>query len=185
MGRIVTIASFTSANMRKSQGGLYRIIFVSPRILPQPPPDWSRITDPTARPETKDWVVAGITGFSYQSMSDLTGSTGLMLFPFARGTGVSTHSCGLTLRWAMTLPASTSDKVNKDGEGPSDEEPIPLGLRRMQWESSPDNSPSVGLAKRMGYKLEGNRRMCLMLREGQAGNSEYFTADGLNLECGE
>ena len=116
-------------------------------------------------------MVAGITGFTYDSMPSLTGETGLILFPFARGTGVSTHSCGLILRWAMNLPGSTRDKINKDEGGTSDGEPTALGLRRIQWQSSPANDPSTGLARKMGYELEGDRRLSRILREGQAGQS--------------
>jgi len=134
---------------------------VSPSILPltQPPSDWSILhsPDPTASVGTEGFVLAGYAAFIYNSISDLTGSIAVLLLPFARRMMVSKQVVGLISRWAMTMNLD-------DG----------LGLRRLEWSSRTNNGPSMGLARKMGFREEGVRRYDSVVREGSRGDHGEF-----------
>lgn len=46
-----------------------------------------------------------------------------------------------------------------------------LGLRRVQWLANKLNNPSVGLAKRLGFQMEGILRWARVLRPSEAAGS--------------
>ena len=99
----------------------------------------------------------------------------LVLPPFRR-THVLTHALALFMTWCFTPPTSPSPAAllqNRPG----------LGLRRIQWTSSPANAASQQAATRMGFKHEGVIRNFWSWPVGKEGyafdpTGELETADG-------
>ncbi|KAF8804150.1 acyl-CoA N-acyltransferase [Phlegmacium glaucopus] len=88
-----------------------------------------------------DGPLAGLIGFVNTSPTDLVTEVGpVMILPPFQRTHISSNATGLLLKYALNLPS---------------ESPPGLGLRRVVWQANALNRASVGLAERMGFKLEG------------------------------
>ncbi|KAJ3925484.1 MAG: acyl-CoA N-acyltransferase [Lentinula lateritia] len=98
---------------------------------------------------------AGICGYVYTSPSDLYTELFVLVFPGYRGTHVASHMVGLLMRYALDLPSLGG-----------------LGLRRVQWSANVHNHGSIGLARKMGFRVEGVRRWARVLEvdKGEGGN---------------
>lgn len=97
--------------------------------------------------------LAGLIGFVNSSPINLVTEIGgiLILPPFQR-THIASNATGLLLKYALNLPS---------------ESPPGLGLRRVVWQANVLNKASVGLAERMGFKLEGILRWERVLPPGK------------------
>ena len=86
-------------------------------------------------------VLAGLIGLLNSSVINLVTEIGFVLIlpPFQR-THIASNATGLLLGYTLNLPS---------------ESPPGLGLRRVVWQAHSLNKASVGLAERMGFKLEG------------------------------
>jgi len=90
---------------------------------------------------TNEGPLAGVIGLINSSHINLvTEVGGIMIFPPFQRTHISSNATGLLLEYALNLPS---------------ESPPGLGLRRVIWQANMLNKASVGLAERMGFKLEG------------------------------
>ncbi len=101
--------------------------------------------------EHPEWggSLAGILGLFDTSPAKLTTEIGyVVVFPEFRRTHVAKHMVGVLLRYLLQLPSQS---------------PPGLGFRRVQWLAHPDNAASVGLAQRMGFKVEGRKRWMWVL----------------------
>ncbi|KAG6917400.1 hypothetical protein DXG01_002669 [Tephrocybe rancida] len=92
---------------------------------------------------------AGAIGYSNGSAPNLALEIAWVLIsPEFQRTHVTTNAIGLLLKYALDLP----------GKGG-------LGLRRVVWQCSPLNGPSLKAAERMGFKKEGYSRWTLVMPE--------------------
>ncbi|KAJ4493655.1 acyl-CoA N-acyltransferase, partial [Lentinula edodes] len=98
---------------------------------------------------------AGICGYVYTNPSDLYTELFVLAFPRYHHTHVASHMIGLLMQYALNLPSTGG-----------------LGLRRVQWSANVKNQGSVGLAKKMGFRVEGVRRWARVLEvdKGEGGN---------------
>ena len=129
-------------------------VFITPLALSSPPPEFSRVKNPTAtNPETEDFVFAGVTNLDYISPRNLVGELGINIFPFARGGITATHTIALMMRYTLNLPSEGG-----------------LGLRRLQWRTVAANGPSMGLSRKMGFESEGITRYEMLVWEGRNWN---------------
>jgi RimJ/RimL family protein N-acetyltransferase len=88
-----------------------------------------------------------------------------IVFPPFQRNGVASNAVGLLLHFLLDLPSSisennsstkeTSTHVNDKNMGCI---PESLGLRRVQWQASTANVPSLKTALQMGFVLEGTLR---------------------------
>ncbi|KAJ3879722.1 acyl-CoA N-acyltransferase, partial [Lentinula edodes] len=103
---------------------------------------------------------AGICGYVYTNPSDLYTELFVLAFPRYHHTHVASHMIGLLMQYALNLPGASPS-----GAGG-------LGLRRVQWSANVKNQGSVGLAKKMGFRVEGIRRWARVLEvdKGEGGN---------------
>ncbi|KIK62634.1 hypothetical protein GYMLUDRAFT_42083 [Collybiopsis luxurians FD-317 M1] len=105
---------------------------------------------------------AGLTGLFYTNPNDLWTEIFIMVLPQFRRTHVASHMTGLLLCHALNLPSEGG-----------------LGLRRVQWSANIKNTGSIGLAKKMGMKMEGIKRWARVLEpEKGAGNNGLSTRKG-------
>ncbi|KAG1728591.1 GNAT family acetyltransferase [Suillus paluster] len=83
--------------------------------------------------------LAGIMSYMNSSSVNLCTEIGyiVILPPFQR-THVNSNAVGLLLQYALELPSHGG-----------------LGLRRVQWQCSSMNAPSIRAAERLGFKKEG------------------------------
>ncbi|KAJ3846332.1 acyl-CoA N-acyltransferase [Lentinula lateritia] len=101
---------------------------------------------------------AGICGYVYTNPDDLYTELFVLVFPGFRRTHVASHMVGLLMRYALDLPGAGG-----------------LGLRRVQWAANVRNEGSVGLARRMGFRVEGVCRWARVLEvgKGEGGNGVH------------
>ncbi|KAJ3912178.1 acyl-CoA N-acyltransferase [Lentinula edodes] len=106
---------------------------------------------------------AGICGYVYTNPSDLYTELFVLAFPRYHHTHVASHMIGLLMRYALDLPS-----------------PSGLGLRRVQWSANVHNHGSIGLARKMGFRVEGIRRWARVLDpdKGEGGNGEGGAGNG-------
>ena len=98
--------------------------------------------------ESPNDVLAGIIGLINSSLINLTTEIGyVFILPSFQRTHIASNATGLLLQHTLNLPS---------------ESPPGLGLRRVVWQAYALNKASVGLAERMGFRLEG------VLRWGRA-----------------
>ncbi|KAI0700232.1 acyl-CoA N-acyltransferase [Cerioporus squamosus] len=103
--------------------------------------------------EHPDWggSLAGVITLFDASPANLTMEVGyVVVFPEFRGTHVAKHMVGVLLRYLLQLPSQA---------------PPGIGFRRVQWQAHPDNAPSIGLAQRMGFRIEGRKRWTWVLAD--------------------
>ncbi|KAG0695275.1 GNAT family acetyltransferase [Suillus ampliporus] len=86
-----------------------------------------------------DGELAGIMSYMNSSSANLCTEIGyiVILPPFQR-THVNSNAVGLLLQYALELPSQGG-----------------LGLRRVQWQCSSVNAPSIRAAERLGFTKEG------------------------------
>ncbi|KAJ3898954.1 hypothetical protein F5879DRAFT_994246 [Lentinula edodes] len=127
---------------------------------------------------------AGICGYVYTNPSDLYTELFVLAFPRYHHTHVASHMIGLLMRYALDLPSSppspgpsptptspgVGDGLGGSGVGGSGGAGG-LGLRRVQWSANVHNHGSIGLARKMGFRVEGIRRWARVLDsdKGEAG----------------
>lgn len=98
-----------------------------------------------AEPGHADWggALAGIIGM-FGAPRDLMTSFGfVVVLPAFQRTHVAKDMAGLLLRYALQLPSAS---------------PPGLGLRRVQWSAQAENTRSIALAERLGFRSEGVTR---------------------------
>ncbi|KAG5653482.1 hypothetical protein H0H81_000117 [Sphagnurus paluster] len=124
---------------------------VEGRIHPDPGCTLFAVYDKTKASETghPGGAFAGTIGFCNSSAQNLVVEIAFVLIsPKFQRTHVTSNAIGLLLHYALDLP-------EKGG----------LGLRRVVWQASPLNVPSVGAAERMGFRREGLLRWHYVLSE--------------------
>jgi RimJ/RimL family protein N-acetyltransferase len=106
-------------------------------------------TNPSSNPTSANF--AGIIAYINTSSVNLSTEIGFVIIlpPFQR-THVTTNAVGLLLLHAFDLP------------------PHGLGLRRVQWKATPQNTRSVNAAQRLGFKLEGIMRWFVVFPASKA-----------------
>ena len=120
--------------------------------------DKTRSPPTNASPSSANF--AGTIGYLHGSPTNLSIEIGFIIIlpPFQR-THVTTNAVALLLRYALDLPtASTAG----------------LGLRRVQWQTSEQNEPSIRVVERMGFKREALLRWDRVFvgGQGKVGNGE-------------
>lgn len=99
-----------------------------------------------------DGRVLGSFGMPRVSPSDLSGEIGYWVAPWARRQGVATHATREVCRWAF-----------EDG-----------GFERLHLEAATINAGSNGVARRLGFTLEGTlRQAALEGATGQPGGERW------------
>ncbi|GAW01310.1 gnat family [Lentinula edodes] len=139
---------------------------------------------------------AGICGYVYTNPSDLYTELFVLAFPRYHHTHVASHMIGLLMRYALDLPSPSppspgpsptslgGDGIGGSGVGGSggggSGGPGGLGLRRVQWSANVHNHGSIGLARKMGFRVEGVRRWARVLDsdKGEGGNGEGGAGNG-------
>ena len=94
-------------------------------------------------PTHPEWggSLAGALAFFNTSPGNLTTELGyVILFPQFHHTHVAKEMVGVMLRYLLELPTAS---------------PPGIGFRRVEWRAHPGNKPSLGLAERMGFRMEG------------------------------
>jgi RimJ/RimL family protein N-acetyltransferase len=126
--------------------------FVEERIRSNPACILFAVFDKTkASPGNADGELAGTIGLLNTSTANLVTEIGFVLMlPAFRRTHVTSNAIGLLLRYALNLPTAGG-----------------LGLRRVVWQASAINGPSLRAAERMGFKREGVLRWTWVLPEGK------------------
>lgn len=100
------------------------------------------IFDKTRSAEDDAASFAGMASYMNASAVDLCVEIGfIVILPAFQRTHVTTHMVGTLAQYAMKLPAEGG-----------------LGLRRLVWQCSSVNAPSVNAAKRLGFQYEGTLR---------------------------
>ncbi|KAJ3513937.1 hypothetical protein NLJ89_g2665 [Agrocybe chaxingu] len=114
-------------------------------------------------------AIAGIIGLVNSSAQNLhTEIGGVIILPPFQRTHVASSAVGLLLHYCLDLPNSSSPPV----DGPvTIEGGAPLGLRRVCWQANARNKASIGLAERMGFKMEAILRWDRVLSPGKQGNA--------------
>ncbi|KAI0261286.1 acyl-CoA N-acyltransferase [Gloeopeniophorella convolvens] len=106
--------------------------------------------------KTRGGAYAGVIGLVQASAHTLSVEIGwVLVFPAFQRTHVAPNAVGLLLQYCLEVP---------DAARPG------LGMRRVQWTANTRNMPSIGAAKRMGFKEEGTMRWSWVLPEGKEGN---------------
>ncbi|KAF5336232.1 hypothetical protein D9758_014360 [Tetrapyrgos nigripes] len=96
------------------------------------------IFDKTKPQANGDPSIAAIMSYINTVEWDLWTEIGyIVVFPEFQRTHVTSNAVGLLMHYALDLP--------EDGG---------LGLRRVEWRANSLNAPSVGLAKRLGFRME-------------------------------
>ncbi|KAJ3997349.1 acyl-CoA N-acyltransferase [Lentinula boryana] len=93
----------------------------------------------------------GMCGYVHTEPDDLWTELFVLVLPQARHTHVASHMIGLLMRYALNLPAEGG-----------------LGLRRVQWSANVKNEGSIGLARKMGMRIEGVKRWARVLEVEKA-----------------
>lgn len=97
-------------------------------------------------------TLAGLTGYIHANPEHLGIELCVLVLPQFRRTHIGSHMIGLLMQYALNLPTHP-----RGG----------LGLRRVQWEAYLKNKGSIGLAMKMGFKMEGVKRWSRVLQHGK------------------
>jgi RimJ/RimL family protein N-acetyltransferase len=89
----------------------------------------------------------GFAGFVSLDLDKQQGEIGYVVAPEARGRGIATRTLDLLTRWGFDV----------------------LGVERIELQIDPANEPSVRVARRAGYRLEGTLRNTYF-KEGRRGD---------------
>lgn len=124
-------------------------------------------TKPSSGPECSEGAFAGALDYTNTSTQNLAIEIGaVMIFPPFQRTHVATNAVGLMLKHALDLP---------DQGG--------LGLRRVVWQADNLNKASIGLAERMGFRMEGIARWDRALPQGKIFLDKTVRAGDTRPEC--
>ncbi|KAG1827367.1 GNAT family acetyltransferase [Suillus subaureus] len=111
------------------------------------------IIDKTKPPSAADGEgeLAGMISYMHSSSVNLSTEIGcvIILPPYQR-THVNSNAVGLLLQYALEVPSQGG-----------------LGLRRVQWQCSSVNAPSIRAAERLGFKKEAIMRWYRVYRGGK------------------
>ncbi|CAD6573006.1 MAG: hypothetical protein ASARMPRED_005825 [Alectoria sarmentosa] len=103
-------------------------------------------------PESPSGALAGLIAFQDASLSNLSFEIGpVIILPAFQRTHVASNAIGLLLQYAL-------DPKESNG----------LGLRRVQWDCSTENTTSMRVAERMALVKEGVLRWRHVYRDGIA-----------------
>ncbi|KAE9393579.1 hypothetical protein BT96DRAFT_978884 [Gymnopus androsaceus JB14] len=120
--------------------------------------------DKTRLSSNGDPIIAGMTGYIHTSRDELRTELMVLVLPKFQHTHVASHMIGLLLRYALNLPTDPERG---------------LGLRRVQWETNAKNKSSIGLAMKMGLRMEGLKRWAGVLQPGKEdGSNGHSTRQG-------
>ncbi|KAE9386572.1 hypothetical protein BT96DRAFT_1083971 [Gymnopus androsaceus JB14] len=109
-------------------------------------------------------IKAGMTGYIHTSRDELCTELMVLVLAQFQHTHVASHISGLLLRYALNL--STDPERG-------------LGLRRVQWETNAKNKSSIGLATKMGLRMEGLKQWARVLQAGKEdGSNGHSTRQG-------
>ncbi|KAH6903827.1 acyl-CoA N-acyltransferase [Coprinopsis sp. MPI-PUGE-AT-0042] len=123
-------------------------------------------SDPAQAPAP---ALAGVITYIDSSALNLCTEIGyVMIFPPWQRTHVARNAVGLLMKYALDTPS-------EQGPTPLDG-PVTggLGLRRVVWKANARNIPSVKLAQRMGFQLEGVLRWDRALPPGKEAASKHL-----------
>jgi len=99
----------------------------------------------------EEGALAGMMSYTNTSSVHLSTELGfIIILPQFQRTHVNSNAVGLLLQYALEPPSQGG-----------------LGLRRVQWQCSSMNAPSIRAAERMGFKKEGVLRWHRVFREGR------------------
>jgi RimJ/RimL family protein N-acetyltransferase len=117
----------------------------------------SKSPSPASEPhESDNESFAGIVGLLNTSPMNLSTEIGFIItFPPYQRSHVSSNAVGLLLHYLLDPPSSSSPPT-----------PPGLGLRRVQWQTNVQNTPSISLAKKMGMKWEADLKWDRVLPVG-------------------
>jgi RimJ/RimL family protein N-acetyltransferase len=129
--------------------------------------------------QTPPPAFAGVLSYINASALNLCAEIGyVIVFPPWQRTHVAKNAAGLLMKYALDVPptpgkANTSTTTNNPSntQAPSTGG---LGLRRVVWQANARNIPSVKLAKRMGFHLEGILRWDRALPPGKEHASNHI-----------
>lgn len=108
-------------------------------------------TRPSSGPEAPEGALAGALGYINSVPHNLVTEIGaVVIYPPFQRTHVASNAVGLLLQYALRLPEEGG-----------------LGLRRVVWQANHLNTASVGLAKRLGFQMEGTLRWDRALPRGK------------------
>jgi len=108
-------------------------------------------TRPSELSDTTSGALAGAIGLFHTSPTNLSTEIGpVLILPSFQRTHVTSNAIGLLLQYTLNPPSEGG-----------------LGLRRVVWKGSPDNSPSIKAAERLGFRREGVARWSFVLPEGK------------------
>jgi len=126
--------------------------FLEKRVYPDPRFIALAIIDKT-RPssaEDDEGELAGMMAFMETSTTHLSTEIGcVVVLPSYHRSHVTTNAVGLMLQYAL-------NSVEEGG----------LGLRRVKWQASTMNAPSIRVAERLGFQKEGILRWHFAFRQG-------------------
>ena len=122
-------------------------------------------TRPAQHAEGEAGALAGVVGLFHTAPENLATEIGYVLvFPAFQRTHVAKGMIALLLRYLLELPSA----------------PLPgLGFRRVAWSAHPGNTPSIGLAERMGFRREGTLRWTWAMSEAVKENGKEAREDAL------
>jgi len=104
--------------------------------------------------DREDGALAGVMTLINTSGHNLSTEIGfILILPEFQHTHVARTAVALLLRYCLQLPSAS---------------PPGLGFRRVQWCAHPHNRPSIGLARKMGFKEEGLLRFTWVLPDIEA-----------------
>lgn len=111
------------------------------------------IIDKTKPPSAADGEgeLAGMMSYTGSSSVNLSTEIGyIIILPSYQRTHVNSNAVGLLLQYALEVPSQGG-----------------LGLRRVQWQCSSMNAPSIRAAERLGFKKEGIMKWHRVYRGGK------------------
>ncbi|KAG2103968.1 GNAT family acetyltransferase [Suillus cothurnatus] len=111
------------------------------------------IIDKTKPPSAADGEgeLAGMMSYTGSSSVNLSTEIGfIIILPLYQRTHVNSNAVGLLLQYALEVPSQGG-----------------LGLRRVQWQCSSMNAPSIRAAERLGFKKEGIMKWHRVFRGGK------------------
>ncbi|KAH6903826.1 acyl-CoA N-acyltransferase [Coprinopsis sp. MPI-PUGE-AT-0042] len=156
------IDTFVENWMRKENGrtlfAIYDLTGVASKNQTQP--------DPAKAPAP---AFAGVIAYIDSSALNLCAEIGaVIIFPPWQRTHVSRNAVGLLMKHALDVPLETASTPPEGTVAGG------LGLRRVVWKANARNIPSVKIAQRLGFQLEGVLRWDRALPPGKEAASNHL-----------